>query len=148
MLIFSALLLKYSRDRRSLDDPTSVEIYHLMPSIHQHRVLYLECHIIQTFSVHNWHIVSPYQHENSIGHYQPMPETCINMWMTWFKQYFISLYTYKYLTIYNIDGPGSDSKLTEGLFLIKSEQSSLKSITSKVYPRHYNFHLLCSELTC
>ena len=29
----------------------------------------------------------------------------------WFKQHFISLYTYKYLTIYMINGPGSDSKL-------------------------------------
>ena len=29
----------------------------------------------------------------------------------WFKQYFISLYTYRYLTICLIKGPGSDSKL-------------------------------------
>ena len=29
----------------------------------------------------------------------------------WFKQYFISLYTYKYLTICLINGPGSGSKL-------------------------------------
>ena len=29
----------------------------------------------------------------------------------WFQQYFISLYTYKYLTIIMINGPGSDSKL-------------------------------------
>ena len=29
----------------------------------------------------------------------------------WFKQYFISMYTYKYLTMYMINGPGSDSKL-------------------------------------
>ena len=30
---------------------------------------------------------------------------------SWFKQYFISLYTYKYLTIFMINGPESDSKL-------------------------------------
>ena len=30
---------------------------------------------------------------------------------SWFIQYFISLYTHKYLTINTINGPGSDSKL-------------------------------------